>query len=50
MKMEISNRHSPVLKSQMESILSLVAELVSLKEMKAPQGVCMLTSTRARER
>ena len=33
----------------MESILSLVAEWVSGKEMKAPQGACMRTSTTARE-
>ena len=48
--MKISNRHSSVLKSQMESILNIVAEWVSLKEMNALQGACMLTSIRARER
>ena len=48
--MKISNRHSSVLKSQMESILYFVAGWVSVEEMKALQGVCMLTSVRARER
>ena len=33
----------------MESILSLVADWVSVKEMKALQGACMRTSTMARE-
>ena len=33
----------------MESILSLVAGWVSVKEMKALQGACMRTSTLARE-
>ena len=33
----------------MESILSLVAEWVSVKEMKALQDACVLTSTKARE-
>ena len=41
MMMNISNRHSSVLKSQMESVLYFVAEWVSLGEMKALQGVCM---------
>ena len=36
--------------SQLENVLYVVAEWVSMKEMKAPQGVCMLTSMRARER
>ena len=49
MMMKISNRHSSFLKSQVESILYFVAEWVSLKEMKALQGVCMRTSTKARE-
>ena len=48
--MKISNRHSPVLKSQMESIRYFVAQWVSLGEMKALQGVCMPTSVWARER
>ena len=48
--MKISDRHSSVLKPQMESILSFVAECVSLVEMKALQGACMLTSTKATER
>ena len=34
----------------MESILSFVAEWVSVKEMKALQGACVLNSTKARER
>ena len=50
MRMKINNRHSSVLKSQMESILHFVAECVSLEEMKALQGVCMLTSMWAGER
>ena len=33
----------------MESILSFVAEWVSMKERKALQGACMRTSTAARE-
>ena len=33
----------------MESILSFVAEWVSVKEMKAPQGACVRNSTRARD-
>ena len=33
----------------MESTLSFVAEWVSVKEMKALQGTCMRTSTKARE-
>ena len=45
---KINNRHSPLLKSQMESIQYFVAEWVSVKEMKALQGACMLTSMRAR--
>ena len=48
--MKINNRHSPRLKPQMESILFFVAEWVSVKEMKALQGGCVLTSTMARER
>ena len=48
--MKISDRDSSVLKSQMESILHFAAEWVSLKEMKALQGACVLTSIRARER
>ena len=48
--MKISNRHSSVLESQMESILYFVAEWVSVKEMKALQGACMRTSMKARVR
>ena len=33
----------------MDSILSFVAEWVSGKEMKALQGACVLTSTKARQ-
>ena len=33
----------------MESIMNFVAEWFSLEEMKAPQGVCVLTSVWARE-
>ena len=44
-----NNLHKPGLKSQMESILSLVAGWVSEKEMKALQGACMRISVMARE-
>ena len=50
MMKKISNRHSSVLESQMDSILYSVAESVSVKEMKALQGACMLNSMPARER
>ena len=33
----------------MEGIINFVAEWFSLEEMKAPQGVCVLTSVWARE-
>ena len=49
-KMKINIRHGPGLKPQMESILSFAAEWVSVKEMKALRGACVLTSMRARER
>ena len=49
MMMKISNRHSSLLKPQMESILYFVAEWVSMKEMKALQGACMRTFAEARK-
>ena len=48
--MKISNHHSAGFKPQMQCILFFVAEWVSVKEMKALKGACMLTSMRARER
>ena len=44
-KTKSNNRHRPGLKPQMESILCLVAECFSVKEMKALQSACMRTST-----
>ena len=45
-----TNRKSsnPGLKPQMESIVFLVAGWVTVKEMKAPQGLCVRTSIMAR--
>ena len=48
-KTRSNNLHSPGLKPQMESILSLVAGWVSEKEMKALQSACMLVSIKARD-
>ena len=48
-KKKSNNRHSPGLMPQMESTMSFVSEWVSVKEMKAPQGACMHTSSKARE-
>ena len=50
-KMMQTNRKSsnPGLKPQMESIVFLVAGWVTVKEMKAPQGLCVRTSIMARE-
>ena len=48
-KEKSNNRHSPGLKPQMESILFLVAEWASVKELKALQGACMRTFTVTRE-
>ena len=48
-KRKSNDRHSLGLKPQMESILSLVAEWVSVKEMKALQGACMGSSSMARD-
>ena len=47
--MQISSHWSHVLKGKIEGITTLV-EWSSLAEMKAPQGACMRTSTKARER
>ena len=49
-KMKINNRHSPGLKLEMESTLSFVAEWVFVKGVTAPQGACVPTSTKAKER
>ena len=49
-KTKSNNLRSPELKPVMESILYFVAEWVSVDEMKALQGACMRTSTKARER
>ena len=48
MKMKISNRSS-ALKSQIEGTVNCVAEWFSREELKALQGVCVLTSVWARE-
>ena len=50
MEMKIRNRHSSAVKSQMEGIMNFVAEWFSREELKALQGVCVLTSVWARER
>ena len=47
--MKISDHNSFVLLSQMEGIMSFLAEWSSLEEMNALQGVCVLTSVWARE-
>ena len=47
--MQNSSRWSRVLKGKMEGIMTLVAEWFFLEEMKALEGVCMLTSVQARE-
>ena len=47
--MQNSSLWSRVLKGKMEGTMTLVAEWFSLEEMKALEGVCMLTSVQARE-
>ena len=47
--MRISSLWSRVLKCKMEGIMTLVAEWFFIEEMKALQGVCVLTSVWARE-
>ena len=47
--MQISSRCSDVLKSKMDGTMTLGGRMVLLEEMKAQQGVCMLTSVWARE-
>ena len=47
--MQNSSHWSCVLKDKMEGTMTLVAEWFSLEEMKALEGVCMLTSVQARE-
>ena len=41
---------SPVFQPKMESIVYLVAEWISFREMKALQSACMLVSIKAREK
>ena len=49
MKTQISSLWSRALKGKMEGTKTMLAEWFSLEEMKALQGVCMLTSVSARE-
>ena len=48
--MRISKHRCPEFQLKVESIVYLVAEWVSVKEMKAFQSVCMLVSMKAREK
>ena len=48
--MRISKNRSPEFQPKMESIVYLVAEWISMKEMKALQSACMLVSIKAREK
>ena len=49
MQRNLDEAHSFALKSEMEGIMTLVAEWSSFEEMKALQSVCVLTSVWARE-
>ena len=45
-----SKHRSPEFQTKMEAIVYLVAEWISLREMKALQSACMLVSIKAREK